>query len=249
MTRVRLIVRGDDAGSCDSANRAIIECCRHGVLSNVSIMVPGPKFEEAAAMLKDLPGVYLGLHVTLNAEWDSGKWGPVLPASQVPSLVDDSGRFLPTPMHLHERRASVDEMMAEVEAQLAQARAHGLQIAYLDEHMGVGWLPGFGERLAALCTRKGLIYAAPIPGLPITRFIGNPRGRWTADISRAAPGTYVLVTHPGTDAPDMQAFGTAGTQPGQIARERDADRRALLTPRLRDTWQALGVELISYKDV
>ena len=240
MTGVRLIVRGDDAGSCDSADEAIAECCRAGVLRNVSVMVPGPTFAAAAHLLSDIPDICLGLHVTLNAEWDTVKWGPVLPPAQVPSLVDERGHFLPTPLHLHERRASTDEMMAEVEAQLAKARAFGLPVAYLDEHMGVGWLPGLDERLAALCAREGLVYAAPIPGLPNAGDGDDLVDRWANDIRRAAPGAYVLVTHPGHDTPDMQAFG------GTVAQERDAERRALLSPRLRDALESPGVEPTRY---
>jgi hypothetical protein len=43
-TRIQLVTRGDDAGSCQSANRAIGQACDSGTLRNVSVMAPGTKF-------------------------------------------------------------------------------------------------------------------------------------------------------------------------------------------------------------
>ena len=253
MTSLRLVTRGDDAGSCHSANRAIREACEHGILRNVSVMVPGPAFEEAAGLFAGRADICLGLHVTLNAEWDGPKWGPVLPADQVPSLVDGDGFFLPTPRDLHQHGPSVEEMMAEVEAQLQRARDRGLNLEYLDEHMGVGWLPGLRERLADLCRREGLVDAHAVPGLPRA---GDGSGDdlvavWSArmDAAVTTPGAYVLVTHPGFDADDMRAFAHAGLAPGQIARERDSERRALQDPRLLQACQARGIQVIRYSDV
>lgn len=251
MTRLCLITRGD-AGSCDSANRAIREACKHGMLRNVSVMVPGPAFAEAAAMFADLPGICLGLHVTLNAEWNGPKWGPVLPPARVPSLVDDKGFFTSAPSVLHARGVDIEQIMSEVEAQLDRARAHGLDIQYLDEHMGVGWLPGLRERLAQLAQREGLVDAHGFPSLPAA-----PAGErdsdvvatWKTRITHAAPGTtYVLVTHPGHDNAEMRHFYHAGLTPGQVARERDAERRALTNPQLRQWLQDSSVEVIRYTE-
>jgi len=152
---IRLVTRGDDCGMCPSANAAIRDAFENGIPRNASVMVPCLAFEEVACMLADLPGLSVGLHVTLNAEWDSLKWGPVLPTSEVPSLVDSAGFFLQTPQLLHQRQASVEEMMAEVRAQLELARRRRLEIRYLDQHMDVGWLPGLGERLCRLAKKRG----------------------------------------------------------------------------------------------
>ena len=141
-SRIRLVTRGDDAGSCESANVAIRQAACHGVLRNVSVMAPGPAFEAAVPLLQSLPeSVCLGLHVTLNAEWETVKWPPVLPRDRVPSLVDESGYFWPTPAETQKQGVRVDEMLAEIEAQLARVRKQGLTVSYIDEHMGVSW-PG-----------------------------------------------------------------------------------------------------------
>ena len=84
--RIRLITRGDDSGSAITANEAIRDAFTRGILRNTSVMVPGPFFREAAEMLGPLsPALCIGLHVTLNAEWDDLRWGPLLGPERVPS--------------------------------------------------------------------------------------------------------------------------------------------------------------------
>ena len=94
MKLVHLITRADDAGCCSAANRAILAALGGGVLKNVSVMVPGPAFDEAAEMLAAVRGIDLGLHVTLNSEWPMTKWGPVSDAREVSALVDEGLKYL-----------------------------------------------------------------------------------------------------------------------------------------------------------
>ena len=77
MPSIRLVTRADDAGSSLSANRAIRETCVAGMVRNVSLMAPCAHIADAAAQLRDLPGIALGMHVTLNGEWDAPRWSPL----------------------------------------------------------------------------------------------------------------------------------------------------------------------------
>jgi chitin disaccharide deacetylase len=242
---LRLITRGDDAGSCSAANRAVLETCEQGIVRNASLMVPGLAFAETAQLFARRPEICLGLHVTLNAEWQAVRWGPVLPPERVPSLVDERGHFLPSPRHLRDRGFVLEEAVAEAQAQLARARALGVEIAYLDEHMGVGWLPGLRERLAELAEREGLVDAHSFRSLPAIESAAEDLvSMWLAWIDGASAGTYVLVTHPGIDE-EMRQFGD---EPGVVARERDAERRALTDARLAKALQERGVEIVRYTD-
>src|SRR4051794_34350018 len=117
-----VVFRADDAGSSEGANLAVLKTVADGVVRNVGFMAPGPALEHAADLFRGLEGINLGLHVTLNAEWDEVKWGPVLGAAQVPSLVEREGWFTATPKVLHDRSFSPDEAMTEVEAQLQRLR-------------------------------------------------------------------------------------------------------------------------------
>ncbi len=244
--RIRLVTRGDDAGSCESANVAIRQAARHGVLRNVSVMAPGPAFDIAVPLLQSLPdSVCLGLHITLNAEWETVKWPPVLPRDQVPSLVDAQGHFRPTPDETLRNGARVNEMLAEIEAQLARMRGAGLTVGYIDEHMGVsGPWPELRAGIAQIARRKGLVDAHGLPGLPDAGGTGG-MDSLLRSVEAALPGVYVHVTHPGWDADDMRRFDGIG----QVAQWRDADRRLLTDPDLPAALAARNVEVIRYTDL
>ena len=77
---VRLVIRGDDIGSCHAANVACIRAYKEGIMKSVELMVPCAWFPEAVKMLNDNPGLDVGVHVTLTSEWDNVKWRPLTAA-------------------------------------------------------------------------------------------------------------------------------------------------------------------------
>jgi predicted glycoside hydrolase/deacetylase ChbG (UPF0249 family) len=247
--RIRLAARADDAGSCHTANVAIREVADAGLALNVGVMAPCPFFDEAAAMLAGRSDLCIGLHATVTAEWDAPKWGPVLPPDRVPSLVDADGHFHPNANALHERGANPDEVLAELEAQLERARAAGLAIAYLDEHMGFAWLPGVGERLAGLVRREGL-WRGRVPGLPaVSGAYDDVAEEFIARLEAAAPGTYLVVGHPGHDTEEMRRLVHPGLRPGQVAREREGDTRRFTAPEVLGYCRSRGVEPVRLADL
>ena len=88
-----LITRADDFGSSHSANQAIYEVSKKGIVKNVSVMACAPYLEEAAEMLASSKDVTFGMHSVINAEWDRVVWGPVAPKEKVKSLIDHRGVF------------------------------------------------------------------------------------------------------------------------------------------------------------
>ncbi len=82
-----VIVNCDDLGSSRSANVAVYDALRNGVATSASLMVPCPWARDAAAMYR---GEDVGVHLTLNAEWDTYRWGPI---THAPSLLDGDGGF------------------------------------------------------------------------------------------------------------------------------------------------------------
>ena len=77
-----LVVNCDDLGSTRSANVAVYDALRNGVATSASLMVPCPWARDAAAQYR---GEDVGVHLTLNSEWETYRWGPITQSS---SLLD-----------------------------------------------------------------------------------------------------------------------------------------------------------------
>ena len=136
------IVHVDDLGMCHAANQGGFEALRRGPATCGSLMVPCPWFAEAAAMARDEPTLDLGVHLTLNAEWDHYRWRPVAGAAAVPTLVDDEG-YLPRTSAEVGERASPDDVRTELRAQIETALRAGVDVTHLDSHMGTVFFPQF----------------------------------------------------------------------------------------------------------
>ncbi len=249
---IRLVCRMDDAGSCPSANDAIAEVLAEGYARNVSVMPCCKHFDAAADMLKGFPDACVGLHMTLNSEWEDVKWAPVLPPQRVPSLLDDSGYLLPTPKANHERGVDAEQIAAEMAAQLQKMRDAGLDVRYYDLHMGFDWLDGVAALLDELGRQEGLIKGhrtlARLPAVEGER-PEDPGEELLARLKLAADGDYLLVAHPGYDRPDMRRMGHAGDPPGKIARDRDRQRRLFLSPQVARWASEHDVAFVRYTDV
>ena len=152
---------------------------------------------------------------------------------------------------LRKTNVSLDEMMAEVEAQLDLARSMGLKIPYMDTHMGVGWVGGLEPRLRDLATSEGIIFSHDaVHGLP------RPEGefpnlveRTVAALKAAEPGTYLIVGHPCYDRVDVRMFGHKGLEPSKEGINRDWQRRIFMDREILDCCAEIGVEPIRYSDI
>ena len=78
-------------------------------------MAPAPGFDEAVAIFSKITEISCGVHLTLTAEWDNIKYGPVLAAQDVPSLVDTDGHFFSSTAELWGHQPQLDEMLMRIE--------------------------------------------------------------------------------------------------------------------------------------
>jgi predicted glycoside hydrolase/deacetylase ChbG (UPF0249 family) len=124
-----LIVNCDDLGSSRAANVAVYECLRSGLGTSATLMVPCPWARDAAAMYR---GEDVGVHLTLNSEWDTYRWGPV---THSPSLLDGDGGFPRTIEDVWDH-ADLDEVRKECLAQIERAIFWGFDVSHVDSHMG-----------------------------------------------------------------------------------------------------------------
>ena len=130
-----LIINADDFGMCHDENEATIIGLTQGLFTSSTILTTCPWFEEVADFARRTPTADLGVHLTLNSEWDRYKWGPVLGHSDVPSLTDDRGYLWPNVPSVFEHDR-LNEVEIELQAQIEKAIAAGIDVTHLDCHMG-----------------------------------------------------------------------------------------------------------------
>lgn len=129
-----LIIHADDAGLCHSENRATFKSLQNGIVNSYSIMVPCPGFHEAVLFAKNNPDFDNGIHLTLTCEWETFKFGPVLPITEVRSLVDENGHFFKNRDGV-KNNAKPEEVRKELSAQIEKVLNFGLVPTHLDSHM------------------------------------------------------------------------------------------------------------------
>lgn len=83
---MKLIVRADDYGYTDVHNLGTIKAMQQGIVTSVDVMLDTPGTIDALQRMKEFPWISIG--------WHAHFWGkPILAASEVPSMVDETGKF------------------------------------------------------------------------------------------------------------------------------------------------------------
>ena len=241
-----LIIHADDLGVSHSENEASIAGFEKGVVNSGSIMVPCPWFPEMAAYSVAHPQVDLGLHFTLNSEWRLYKWGPVLPRTEVPSLIDGQG-FLCDNVADLAAKAKVEEVDKELRAQVERAKQFGIDPTHFDLHM---FALARVIEFAKVYIRLGHDYRVPtllnaIPAkvrielkdyisendvvadkifvaLPAD-FKGGMKNYYTKAIKSLSPGLNVVLLHAAYDNSEMQAMTVDHPVYGAAWRQADID--------------------------
>lgn len=137
-----VIIHVDDVGMCQASLQAFGDLWEFGTISSGAVMVPCPWFRATVAWARQYPDVDLGVHGTVNSEWDGYRWGPVSTRDPATGLLDEEGYF-------HRREPAVqsgadpEAVRVEVEAQLTRALQAGLDVTHLDTHMGTITHPRF----------------------------------------------------------------------------------------------------------
>ncbi len=254
-----LIVNCDDLGSTFAANVGVYESLRHGVATSATLMVPCPWAREAAARHR---GEDVGVHLTLNSEWDEYRWGPI---THGPSLVDGEGGFPRTIREVFEH-ADVDEVRRECRTQIERAILWGFDVTHLDSHMGVLQLrPEFFDVYLELAVDFDL--PLRLSGASSERAIGFPFRRLAAAegvvfpdrfvhlpgagvrqaldrvLSDLRPGVTEVIAHPAVESDELRAAAP------DWARRVDDHAYRTRDPSLVSLIRRVGGILVGYRDL
>ena len=254
-----LIINCDDLGSSHAANVGVYDALREGVATSATLMVPCPWAREAALRYR---GEDVGVHLTLNAEYDIYRWGPI---THAPSLLDGDGGFPRTITDTWDH-ADLDEVRKECRAQIERAILWGFDVSHLDSHMGTLQLrPEFFDVYIELAAEFRL--PIRLSGASTERVIGFPFRRLAEEegvvfpdhfvhvqglgsrrtIERMLfdlrPGVTEVYVHPAVDTPELRSLAAdwAARVDDHDFVTNDRSLRAML--------DRAGVTLIGYREL
>ena len=252
-----LILNCDDLGLCHAANAGVYEALRQGLATSASLMVPCPWARGAVAGYR---GDDVGVHLTVNAEFDLYRWGPI---THAPSLLDGDGGFPRTLADVWDH-ADLDEVRRECRAQIERAILWGFDVSHIDAHMGTLQLrPEFfdvylelalefrlplrlsgpetensiGFPFRALAAAEGVVFPDELLHVNGVR----SREALMEAIPRLGPGVTEACLHPAVDSSELQDLA-----PDASARV-DDHRLLVSDPLLGTTLKENGVTLIGHR--
>jgi hypothetical protein len=254
-----LILNCDDLGFCHAANVGVYESLRDGLATSASLMVPCPWARGAAAGYR---GEDVGVHLTVNAEHDLYRWGPI---THAPSLLDGDGGFPRTVADVWDH-ADLDEVRRECRAQIERAILWGFDVSHLDAHMGTMQIKSeFFDVYLDLAVEFRLPLRLSGPGTE--GLIGFPFRALAADAGVVFPDEFIFVPgvgsrqilldavsalgcgvteaylHPAVASPELEAMATDWA-------DRVDDYRLLVNdPELGQALDDAGVTLIGYREL
>jgi predicted glycoside hydrolase/deacetylase ChbG (UPF0249 family) len=257
-TRVMLL-SCNELGFCHAVNVGIFEVLHRGIPASASLMVPAPWARESAARYR---GDDIGVHLTINAEHDLYRWGPL---TLSPSLLDGDGGFPRTIDDIWDH-ADLEEVRRECRAQIERAVLWGFDVTHLDTHLDALLLrPEFFDVYLELATE----FALPVrladadgetnAGFPF-RSLADAEGVVFADAHRVLPaasrpdqirsfldtlpiGVTAVAIRPAVDSPELRAATTDWS-----ARVHDL-RSVVGPPTIAELAAQAGVAMTSYRSL
>ncbi len=255
--KIVLITRADDMGYTHTGNLATWDCLRNGIIRCAAILVISPWFEEAASIAAANPDLCFGVHLGIIGEWRGYRWRPVLPYSEVRSLVDQDGFLWQSPTLFWDNNPKMDEVEKEFRAQIELAKKKGVRVEYIDTHYIMPYHPRFRPVLESI----GSFYDVPVSCLLGEHELDDfgiyslaPEEKEPALaqlLSKLQPGVHLLIGHPGYQSLENDALvhhEPTHVQPLGVSRLRAAETSAYLSPRIKKLIETRGIQLMSYRD-
>jgi hopanoid biosynthesis associated protein HpnK len=170
-----LVVNADDLGLTVGVNDGIFDAHDRGILTSASLFANAPATSDAIRRVRSTPSLGVGVHLALVDGI------PTLPPDQVPTLLEDDGRFRrswkPFIVACLRGKVSLVEVERELTAQVERLRRAGIRLTHLDGHQHVHAYPP----IFALVTRIAARFGIPVVRVPYER---RPSSRGEADWGR-----------------------------------------------------------------
>ncbi len=256
----RLIVRGDDMGFSHAANEALIKSSKEGIQTSIEVIVPSPWFPEAVALLAQNPGIDVGIHLAITAEWDNVKWRPL---TDCPSLRNADGYFFPMVFpnknypgqSISENKWSLADIEKEFRAQIEMGLKKIPQVSHISAHMGCSAL---SDEVKTMTKRLAKEYKIDIDldekGVKWMGYEGakktavEKKQSFLSALKTLEPGkTYWFIDHPAFDNDELQAIHHVGYE--DVASDRQGVTDLFTDKKVMEFIRKNGVELIGYEDL
>lgn len=128
--RRHIVVNGDDFGSSQRTNRAILQAFEKGLISSATIMANMPWFEEACQLVRQHK---LQRRIGLHLNFTSGK--PLtLGVASFPRLCDENGYWREKRIVLSLTNEEALALEVEIAAQVLACERQGLSATHWDSH-------------------------------------------------------------------------------------------------------------------
>lgn len=266
-----LIIHADDMGLAHSVNTATIKAFDNKGITAGSIMVPCPWANEIIAWVKDHPGMDVGIHLTMTAEWNLYKWDGVISSDQIASLLDKNGYFYPSNEELG-KIVKPEEAEKELIAQIDKAIASGVKPTHIDTHMGSALV---NPDLIKIYLNLSEVYNLPVlfPRAYLARFPSDwakaleskiflldnifmiepnmIQDKWIdaykKGLSEMKPGLNEMIVHLAIDNDEMQAISKGHDDYGSSWRQKDLD--LVLSNDFQDLIKKNNIILIGWKQI
>jgi predicted glycoside hydrolase/deacetylase ChbG (UPF0249 family) len=137
-----VILHTDDIGMCQASLAAFMDLWEFGGISSGAIMLPCPWARPAAEYCRTHPGVDMGVHATLTAEWEGYRWSALSTRDSASGLMDKDG-FLWRTSEQTQAHATSEAVMDELQLQVSKALEWGVDVTHVDTHMGTVMHPAF----------------------------------------------------------------------------------------------------------
>ena len=137
-----VILHTDDIGMCQASLSAFIDLWENESISSGAIMLPCPWAKPAAEYCRTHPGVDMGVHATLTAEWDGYRWSALSTRDPATGLMDQDG-FLWQTSQETQVHATPEAVAVELQLQVRKAVEWGVDVTHVDTHMGTVMHPKF----------------------------------------------------------------------------------------------------------